>query len=220
MQQVCLTDATRLHHAPHDSAVEGADALLLLALLGSGPEGLRSLGSKDVLVFAGHVSVPRRHAAARDDDHPRRIDREGFPHPLEERNPIQELEAHLSGPWPNDDRQAAAGDARHALHHTLLGLGAPLIDAAAAQQPIEEPALPQAVLARPVQRAPAGGGVLPQRVGRLIDGVEPGSHRVGAPFVVDAQLPQVLQHGPDLLPLPIPARIDRRPQPFEGASQA
>ena len=70
-----------------------------------------------------------------------------------------------------------------------------------------------------LQRTAAGSGVLPQRLGRLADGLEPGRHRVGAPFVLDAQFPDVRQQVPDLLPLAMPLRIEGSPQTLEGASQ-
>ena len=138
------------------------------------------------------------------------------------RNGIQYSSSKPTSPvhGPTIDRQAAARDPRHARGHAVLGLGAALIDAAAAQQAVDEVALPSGALPRALERAAVGGSVLAQRVGRVFDGVEPRRQRIGAPAVVDAQVLQVLEHGAQLLAILLPSGIERPAQPCQDPPQS
>src|SRR5688500_17175069 len=70
---------------------------------------------EDVGVSRFLAAVPRGNPAARNDDLPIGSRIPLTPDPLDERNPVQQLEAELTGPGTDDNRLATGGDATELL---------------------------------------------------------------------------------------------------------
>ena len=94
-----------------DALVESAQTTMLALLVGyRHAEFFRLEEGKNVDILCLVASVPRRYAAARYDQFAIGVEVPLGPHPLHERNPVEQLETHFTGPRADEQR---AGTSRN-----------------------------------------------------------------------------------------------------------
>ena len=108
MQQLGVLKSHLLLRALEDVVVHLLDAILLLmprlvpACLVGVPILLEREEAEDVDVLTRQVPIPRPGTAAGDDDDPASFQLESAERPVQERDPVEQLETDLTDPWPDD----------------------------------------------------------------------------------------------------------------------
>ncbi len=112
-QDAEATEAEAPVQPPEDLPVGLGESELLAAprqLLDPGllqrRQGLRIEQLREIQV-GPQALVPAARAAAGDDDHPLLVDLEPPPRPAQERDPVEQLQVRIAGPWPEHHRPIA-----------------------------------------------------------------------------------------------------------------
>jgi hypothetical protein len=118
-QQLGIAHLQRLLHELQDIAVElrHQTRLSLRSVTRCSARCRNSSGVKvieEIEVAAADSAIPGGRSRPRHDDQSLRVDRVGRLHPVEEGNPVQQLEADFTHPRADDDRRRAS---RRPLQH-------------------------------------------------------------------------------------------------------